>query len=419
MIILLWACYCAGNIASIAEMSAGVVARPAASLRRLEQPTSLMHTLDDHLLVHILSSPSSLTSLDFMHLAWTAKLFTARDIPRPEPHEDCCTSVIVLAAEALLSSFSRNDRAGDWRWTSEARWCEHEDSYELWRPLMDMESYMKPLCFTRFSGTPMDESSPDRWTSAMVDQWVGLPQRPCPEFVQMSSVPRITQHSRPGRPNQYNRETWDCALATCSRAVMRTGVHHANFTIVRGPSNQLEADEPAHIAVGIEVAGADMHSPFTGHAFGNTRRGWMWNGTSSVLRGPTTDTEPFAIRRTSGPKPRRHEWPRPEGYTETPAGFFGQGDVVGLRLDLGDGMNKGTLSLYLNGQLLGTKKGITMLWTMSGMPSEPFVWCVDILNPNDQVNIEWGEVSESDDEEEQGEYNEVEFIRIHMDGDDY
>ena len=51
------------------------------------------------------------------------------------------------------------------------------------------------------------------------------------------------------------------------------------------------------------------------------------------------------------------------------------------------------------------------------MPSEPFVWCVDILNPDDQVNIEWGKVCESDEDEEEKRESEdeVEFLG----GDDY
>ena len=44
---------------------------------------------------------------------------------------------------------------------------------------------------------------------------------------------------------------------------------------------------------------------------------------------------------------------------------------------------------------------------------------IDLDSDSDSDVPSLRDPNESDDEEEQGEYNEVEFIRIHMDGDDY
>jgi hypothetical protein len=111
-------------------------------------------------------------------------------------------------------------------------------------------------------------------------------------------------------------------------------------------------------------------------------------------------------------------------YAETPAGCFTEGDVVGLKLDLG----RGSLTLYRNGQRLGTLFGTLDLWISSGCMSDPFVWCAEVYAPCDQVHIEWGEVLDDEitETERTGNYkkqsadeHDVEFVDGGMGGEGY
>ena len=140
--------------------------------------------------------------------------------------------------------------------------------------------------------------------------------------------------------------------AVCGAQRMRGGgTHHADFHM---------DNFGTWCRVGIARASFD---PLTQPASSMGPDGWAWSSAGSVWH----DGQKLDAPGLSGPVAKRWE----------------QGDVVGMRLDLG----AGTLAAYLNGALLGViVKGLTGALFCDG-----FCWSVDLCTADVRLHIVRGE----------------------------
>jgi hypothetical protein len=157
--------------------------------------------------------------------------------------------------------------------------------------------------------------------------------------------------------------------AVCGRAVMRAGIHQANFTMQTIERGELPGwgARPTHARVAIvrsdfKACGgaAATRSPF-GYGMCCTGGVWHHDGASR----------------------------NPPGW---PALKWKDGDTVGLRFDA----DRGTLTGYLNGTRLGILyDGLADALASEGRQPLGFCWCVDLIFEDTAVSISAGKLPDS------------------------